>query len=309
MNSWVIKHDELYHHGIIGMHWGQRNGPPYPLSPSAHSSSEKKDGWQKSLSGSKTDAAVRVKKGQVNKQGVDPTLVYYATYATVMAAIAAYGAIKPKVVDKKLNSKYKEELDKKRVNKPVDPSTGLHLKEKGDKSNDIKEINPRFNSDDMSGATQNCVRCTLAYEMRNRGYDVSAKLACQGMNGIKAAKAAFPKSSHTVVQDIPKGMKMTLELQKTATPKGNKELANKVISSLKSQPNSRGQLILTWGPLGGHSVAYEVKGGKVKIIDTQSGKVYSGNNLDELLVRSVAVSYQRFDNVDFDPKKMSRYMI
>ena len=23
---------ELYHHGIIGMHWGVKNGPPYPLS-------------------------------------------------------------------------------------------------------------------------------------------------------------------------------------------------------------------------------------------------------------------------------------
>ena len=24
--------DTLSHHGILGMHWGQRNGPPYPLS-------------------------------------------------------------------------------------------------------------------------------------------------------------------------------------------------------------------------------------------------------------------------------------
>lgn len=22
---------ELYHHGIVGMHWGDRHGPPYPL--------------------------------------------------------------------------------------------------------------------------------------------------------------------------------------------------------------------------------------------------------------------------------------
>ena len=31
----------LQHHGILGMHWGKKNGPPYPLGYSDHSSAEK----------------------------------------------------------------------------------------------------------------------------------------------------------------------------------------------------------------------------------------------------------------------------
>jgi hypothetical protein len=39
----------LMHHGILGMKWGHKNGPPYPLDAKDHSSSEKKAGWMKSL--------------------------------------------------------------------------------------------------------------------------------------------------------------------------------------------------------------------------------------------------------------------
>ena len=45
-----MRHNYLVHHGIGGMKWGKKNGPPYPLKSSDHSAAEKKagtSGWTK----------------------------------------------------------------------------------------------------------------------------------------------------------------------------------------------------------------------------------------------------------------------
>ena len=90
--------NELYHHGIFGQKWGKRNGPPYPLKASAHSASEKKAGWRKSLNNT-SDVDTKAKRSYTsdikNKRtgltSEQKKKLIKAGAAVAVAGLAAYG--------------------------------------------------------------------------------------------------------------------------------------------------------------------------------------------------------------------------
>ena len=92
--------NELYHHGIKGQKWGDKNGPPYPLGASNHSSTEKKQGsrgWSKEAkrelgnkNGNKTGNKTKKKSGLTDKQ----KKYIKIGAAVVVTALATYGGYK-----------------------------------------------------------------------------------------------------------------------------------------------------------------------------------------------------------------------
>lgn len=279
----------IAHHGVKGQQWGVRNGPPYPLNASAHSSSEKKAGWRKSLGKSDNLAKISQKQSSassfVSKYGrksvpglagdVGEEYMYYAISWMASVAVFAIGIHISVRSAHKRKMKELEDLYQQRKIKKL--SEAPKLEEKMPASESMKLVNPDYPSD---GTTMNCTSCTTALVMREKGYNVKS---------IKLQDGMF-------TDDL---FKKTFNATEIKMPK--KQTVNSFTQELKKNgEGSYGNLTVDWILGGSHSIFWKVENGKVRIYDGQNGTEYteSSSTQNQFFgsINGNTVRYTRLDN-------------
>lgn len=205
-------------------------------------------------------------------------------------AVRAGKAIKSHYDTKKYNAE--------RESNPIDKATGFHKKSiHMTEEEDLKRVNPEINNFN-SNTKSNCMLCTSAYEMRRRGYDVRAEKAGIGYENDDLLDW-FPGAK---IESISMGDKAKTGKSIAAAAGLNIGYAKDVVESIeRKQPEgARGNIIVNWGLGGAHSMAYEIRGGKLIILDAQINKIYS--DPVKILKNCTNVQYARLDNLNFNKK-------
>lgn len=311
----VEDQDTLMHYGIKGMRWGVRRfqnedgsltaagkarysvagTEPAKLTDKGDDTPKQKltlrekmnnstanvsENWQK---GSEIDMEPIVnrdksKKGDHSKAAMDVVL---SVLNPINAVFLGVDAVKSAVAKHKTDSYMKGREEKS----TLDPETGLYMKKEGayDDKADLAAVNPGFMNMN-SNSKNNCVLCTTTYDMRKRGYDVSAQLDSEGYNWADIKKW-YPdaKVEHTSRRNE-QGMGIS-----------QKEYLQRTIDNLQKQPDgARGNFFMLFTGGGGHSIAYEIQNGKVIFKDGQTNTVYT--KPEKILSMTIANSYARLDN-------------
>lgn len=141
--------------------------------------------------------------------------------------------------------------------------------------------------------SNNCASCSLAYELRRRGYDVEAGGMVQSSPNIYDLMELYSLKE----SDVGVTGGITLE---NAMDKAN-DIQKQILK--KHGNGSRGQLAIYWRQGGAHSVVWECKNGEVIVRDCQTNKVMS---LYEVASNASEIDYYRTDNISTDKIKIRR---
>lgn len=156
----------------------------------------------------------------------------------------------------------------------------------------VKLCNPKRKGDKYRD--YNCGYCTIAYDMRRRGYDVIAA------DKYLIANKDYLKAYSNLKLDDTTGFSLFKGEHFNSVSKPTKERSNEIYkwanSELKKQGiGARGMFNITFGDDVGHALNYEVTKSGVKLIDAQSGDIYK---LSEITPYCTDVFTFRCDNIE-----------
>lgn len=196
--------------------------------------------------------------------------------------------IKAHSANKKLENTIKEISE----NTNVDKATGLKKKNSEmSPDQDMAKVNPGFGN--WSDNTKNnCFLCSTTYDLRRKGFDVTANGANDGYDAT-AALAWYPKASM---------------IRLPSPPNFNKTMQNTMIKAFDTPDGGYGNLSVTWKKTGdGHSMIFAVENGQPVLRDCQTNKVYKGSACNKIFKEANELRYIRLDNVQPNINEMKKW--
>lgn len=150
--------------------------------------------------------------------------------------------------------------------------------------------NPYF-SPDYAAYSENCQRCVVAYELRRRGYDVTALPTYVGDN---LPTIAYTKGR--IYEGRWKGAFRNAKTLDVGANRATKVSAN-ITAKMKEFGNgSRAVVQVFWHSGGGHVFSVENRNGRMVYMDPQTGRI---RNINDTLSRAFTmdVNLVRTDNL------------
>lgn len=310
--GFYYKEDDLVHHGIVGQKWGRRRyqNPDGSLTPEGrirygyanHHEIAKAQGLRDKDT-VKTIKQIQRWDNMAQKETVGSQIK--KTFSKHKRDNKAYfdsdmyvsGSLKGAYGVAKANYKYNKAM-KLRQNEKIDNKTGLFIKKKPlTADEDTKLVNPSH-SDITASSSNNCCLCSIAYDVRRRGYDVMAKQHAK-------IDLVYDVGEDDIKNWYPGAKQIT-----PSKSKNSNVIVNQTINGLLKEPDgTRGCLLTSWSDCsGGHVVAYEKENGKLIVRDSQCGEAYKNvktyKDLPKVWEYVDGMSYMRLDHLTPDWNKI-----
>lgn len=205
-------------------------------------------------------------------------------YKTASSAVASSSktVLKSAELDKAIATGDKEGLIKLahelRNSGKIDKETGLTLKsEPMTLLQDAKLVNPEREGAKLDSFffTNNCYRCSVAFQMRRMGYEVAAAGVVDGartdfVKNIFNGEDVDKFTKHYMEKGVMLNDTTDISEKASRFEKGIKQMAKQWYNR---EGDNSGIVLCGWMPGGGHAFNYEIKDGKLTIIDSQIGFV------------------------------------